>query len=310
MSRRYPRFCHLCGRPLALVGQYLIYPNGLVICPACDGTVPRCQRCNLPGRHLEQVGGAILCPACRAQVAFCGCCGRALLETAYLIGDSPVKYCQRCLEERPRCDVCQAPLNERGHLLPGPHGVVRRCALCWAEAVQGPHEAESLYQRVFAVLRREPGLTLPILPRLHLCERRVLQELHQQRGHSLPSGGEEGGNDPHLLGIFFQQGQAQDIYIEHYLPRDLFQAVAAHELAHAWQAWQGLQELPLLIGEGFAEWTAYHVLQTLGEERMVRRLLRRRDLYGQGLQHFLTLERQQGRLAVLAAVRPRGSLPS
>nr|BBH93956.1 hypothetical protein KTA_21550 [Thermogemmatispora argillosa] len=309
MSRRSPRFCHLCGAPLALVGQYLMYPNGLVICPTCESTAPRCQRCGLPGRHLGQAGGAVLCPACRSQVAFCGCCGRALLETAYLIGDSPVKYCQRCLEERPRCDVCQAPLNERGRLLPGLHGVTRRCALCWAEAVQGPQEAEPLYQRVFAVLQQEPGLALPVLPRLHLCERKVLQELHQQHGRSLQPG--EGGesSDPHLLGMFLQQGQAQDIYIEHYLPRDLFQAVAAHELAHAWQAWQGLQELPLLVGEGFAEWTAYHVLQALGEERMVRRLLRRRDLYGQGLQRFLTLEQRQGRAAVLTAARARGSLP-
>ncbi|RAQ96852.1 protein DA1 [Thermogemmatispora tikiterensis] len=307
MSRRYPRFCHLCGTPLALVGRYLIYPNGLVICPACEGTAPRCQRCGLPGRHLEQVGGALLCPTCRAQVAFCACCGRALLEAAYVIGDSPLRYCQRCLEERPRCDVCQAPLNEQGRLLPGRHGESRRCAACWAEAVHSPDEAAPLYQRIFLLLPQEPGLTLPALPRLHLCERALLQELHQQRQSSLQPGEEGGVGDPHLLGIFLQQGREQDIYIEHYLPRDLFQAVVAHELAHAWQAWQGLEGLPLVVGEGFAEWTAYHVLQALGEERMARRLLRRRDLYGQGLQRFLTLEQQQGRAAVLAAAR--GSLP-
>jgi hypothetical protein len=198
-------------------------------------------------------------------------------------------------------------MNEQGRRLPGRRGESRRCAACWAEAVQGLDEASALYQGVLTVLAQTPGLTLPSLPRLHLCERAVLQELHQQRQPGSRPGGEGEAGDPHLLGIFLLQGREQDIYIEHYLPRDLFQAVAAHELAHAWQAWQGLEGLPLLVAEGFAEWAAYHVVQALGQERMLRRLLRRRDLYGQGLQRFLALEQQQGRTAVLAAVR--GSLP-
>ena len=90
-----------------------------------------------------------------------------------------------------------------------------------------------------------------------------------------------------------------NIYIELLLPRTLFQAVAAHELAHAWQSTHAAQAQSLKIVEGFAEWVAYRALLALGQQREAARLTRRNDLYGDGLQYFIGLERQHGRGAVM-----------
>ncbi|MEI2692348.1 MAG: hypothetical protein V9H69_22595 [Anaerolineae bacterium] len=63
--------------------------------------------------------------------------------------------------------------------------------------------------------------------------------------------------------------------------------VIAHELGHAWQAERRpLLNDPVLI-EGFAEWTAYKVLDALGESAAMNFMLQRTDLYGQGLRQVL-----------------------
>jgi len=159
--------------------------------------------------------------------------------------------------------------------------------------------AEHLYRETRALLARELGLQVAVLPKLHLVERAMLSELHHQTGVSTSPDTPLGPEHQHLLGYFQRFDNDWNIYIEHLLPQTLFQAVAAHELAHAWQSTYAPQEQSLKVVEGFAEWAAYRALLALGQQREAARLTRRSDLYGDGLQYFIALERQHGRGAVM-----------
>ncbi len=159
--------------------------------------------------------------------------------------------------------------------------------------------AEHLYRETRALLARELGLQVAVLPKLHLVERAMLIELHQQTGVSTSPDAPLGPEHQHLLGYFQRFDNDWNIYIEHLLPQTLFQSVAAHELAHAWQSTYAPQAQSLKVVEGFAEWVAYRALLALGQQREAARLTRRSDLYGDGLQYFIALERQHGRGAVM-----------
>jgi len=160
-------------------------------------------------------------------------------------------------------------------------------------------QAEQLYRETCALLKRELGLQVAILPKLHLVERATLIALHHENGATTSADTPLGPEHQHLLGYFQRIDNDWNIYIELLLPRTLFQAVAAHELAHAWQSTHTTQAQSLKIVEGFAEWVAYRALLALGQQREAARLTRRNDLYGDGLQYFIALERQHGRGAVM-----------
>ena len=160
-------------------------------------------------------------------------------------------------------------------------------------------QAEYLYRETRTLLARELGFQVAILPKLHLVERATLIELHHQIGVSTSPDAPVGPEHQHLLGYFQRFDNDWNIYIELLLPQTLFQAVAAHEMAHAWQSTYAPQAQSLKIVEGFAEWVAYRALLASGHQREASRLTRRSDLYGDGLQYFITLERQHGRPAVM-----------
>lgn len=288
--------CALCHEPI--VGSYLTYNKTLIVCEYCDRTVPHCNQCNNPSHQLTKVRGVLICPACLQKLPVCACCQQPILGQTFIIGDSPERYCESCMTTRPRCDICTVPLNAQGKVFSGRDGNIYRCANCYRTAVKVEKEAERLYAETHALLKRELLLDIPMLPKLNLVDRAKLAELHQQipptRQPDKPAGTEQ-----HLLGFFHSIGKDQNIYIEQLLPQTLFRAVAAHELAHAWQSLHAPSGQSVKIVEGFAEWVAYRTLQALGEQREAARLTRRDDLYGEGLQYFIALERQHGRKAIL-----------
>ena len=298
MSKKQRRFCHLCGNELQ--GNYLIYENGLVVCERCQHTLPHCSRCGIPSHQLVATRDVLICPACRQSVPVCACCHEPILGRYFIIGDSPVSYCEECTQTRPRCDVCHVPfLDSQGKMFRGRDGPIYRCASCLSSAVTTLVEAESLYRDTQVLLMRELALEVAVLPKLHLVERARLIELHQQTDTPVGTDTSPGPEQQHLLGYFKRINDDWDIYIEHLLPKTLFQAVAAHELAHAWQSTHAAEGQALKIVEGFAEWVAYRVLLALGQQREAARLTRRSDLYGDGLQYFIGLEREHGRTGVL-----------
>ena len=300
-ANKHPSFCHFCGSPLQ--GSYLIYDNGLVICQRCEASAPRCSQCHIPSRQLSPVRGLLVCPACLKRAPVCQSCHIPILGKYYKIGDSSLPYCETCVNTRPRCDLCRAPLDEQGRVFTGKDGPTNRCGNCLRAAVQSESEAAQLYQATSNLLRREPGLNIAPLPALHIVERAALLALNQQAGELEGTDGPIGPEHQHLLGYFKRVNERRDIYIERLLPVMLFRAVAAHELAHAWQATNAPSNQPPLIVEGFAEWVAYRTLFAIGQQQEAIRLTRRDDLYGQGLRYFISLEQQQGRDGVLQRAR-------
>ena len=297
MNERQPQFCHLCGERLR--GSYLVYSNGLVVCERCGRSVPHCSQCNLPSRQLSTVRGVQICPACRQKAPICACCGEPILGRYFMVGDSPLRYCETCMTTHPRCDICRAPLNAQGKILSGRDGKIYRCATCFSTAVTSMEDAKRLYNEMHRLLSKTLMIEIPILPNLSLVERARMIELHQQAGILAGTDTPLGPEHQHLLGFYQSVGTDQHIYIEQLLPQTLFRAVAAHELAHSWQSTHAPQGQPTKIVEGFAEWVAYRSLLLLGHQADAARLTRRNDLYGQGLQYFITLERQQGQQGVL-----------
>lgn len=297
MSEKQPRFCHLCGDTLH--GKYLRYDNKLIVCERCEHRTPRCSRCKLPSHQLTLARGVLICPACRQKAQVCACCREVILDRYFIIGDSPMHYCEVCTQTRPRCDLCRIPLDNQGRIFAGRDGAVYRCATCFSSAVTTAAQAERLYHEIRTLLERELALEIAVLPKLHLAERATLVELHQQDSVPTDPNTPLGPEPQHLLGFFRRINDDWNIYIEQLLPQTLFQAVVAHELAHAWQSTHASQTQSLKLIEGFAEWVAYRVLLTLGQQREAARLTRRSDLYGDGLQHFIALEHQHGRAGVL-----------
>ncbi len=245
------------------------------------------------------VRGVEVCDDCLKTLPACDCCHIPILGGYSVIEGSPNRYCETCMTIRPRCGVCNAPINEQGKIFRDSEGETRRCSNCLRTAITTEQQATPLYRQVQALLKRELSLDIAALPPLTLVGRGRLEALHRQTAAETTSNIPPGTEPVHLQGFFHRANDRQNIYIEHYLPQRQFQSVAAHELAHAWQATHAPHSQPERIVEGFAEWAAYSTLQALGEHAEAERLTRRDDIYGEGLRYFLDLERKHGRQAVL-----------
>jgi hypothetical protein len=297
MQKPRSKFCQLCGQPL--FGSYLVYDNGLVVCQQCNSSVPHCSQCNMPSRQLRLVRGVQVCPACLQKAPVCPACHIPILGKYYLIGASTIPYCESCVLTRPHCDICRLPLDEHGRGLPEQAGTIYRCASCLRSAVTSQSGAERIYRETHVQLKRVLTLDVAVLPTLHIVERSTLVGLNQQTQSLSGSQRPIGPQDQHLLGFFQRVNTNQDIYIERLLPETLFRAVAAHELAHAWQSTNSPSSQPIQIVEGFAEWAAYHILLAQGQQSEAEHLTKRNDLYGQGLHYFINVEKSGGVLGVL-----------
>lgn len=337
MIASQPNFCHICGRQLS--GRYYQYDSGLVVCATCDDRSPRCARCNVPLPPAESAliaGRVRLCRGCRAVVSLCASCNEPIIHEWYTFGEivpAPERrFCTRCVQSRPRCDLCHAPTSVSPTVLS--HGQFR-CALCASDMVLQEPAIRSSYVDAVATFQRITGRRLETIPPLHVVGRLEMtsarrqflqgtQHIHhtpapppQQLGRlirqSLPIPDEHAIQREHLddeaearhtLGFFVRTGDRMAIYIEMGLTRGLLLGTLTHELGHAWQSEQlahGTPHLDPLIEEGFAEWIAYHALKDRGYITLTERATKRDDLYGRGLRHFLAIERARGLGGVLSA---------
>jgi hypothetical protein len=149
-------------------------------------------------------------------------------------------------------------------------------------------QANLLFEQMKSVAKTILGLSLNIPTGLALVDRTQLAKVIQGQHSTAHSKGEA---NPELdvnrtLGLYVRKGMRRALYIQAGLPRLLFLQVAAHEFAHAWQG----ENCPLLKTavhhEGFAEWVAYQVIGHYGYTKGQERMLRREDVYGDGLRLF------------------------
>jgi hypothetical protein len=228
----------------------------------------------------------------------CGACGKLLSDGAFFFieGRAEERFCAACMHERPRCDVCSAPVGDNHWLL---HDGRRLCARCNATAVYDPDEARALYEQTVGAVIAQLGLSLRVGVEFRLVDAPAITRVRAL------------GNAPHApdertLGLYQRQGHSRAIYMLHGLPRLLFRTVMAHEYAHAWQG----ESCPLLeddtLREGFAEWVAYRHLLYLGCTRAAERLLHSNHPYRPWLEMVLALETQVGPAGVIEHIKHAG----
>jgi hypothetical protein len=312
------RFCHLCGG--ALNDHFYRYAHGLVVCVTCERKRPHCARCGVPiaansgsaadssasssAAHRQggaHVAGPPLCAHCLRTAPRCACCGTPIAQNWYtfeeLLPPAAVRrFCEPCVLHRPHCDICRAPVGPGAPVLPDGQ---LRCALCASEMVLDDAAVRAVYAEALARADHAARVRPAQVPALVIVGRRRMGDVRRRFAGEIPRS--EGGH--HVLGFFVREGGAASIYVELGLPRPLLLGTLAHELAHAWQVEVSPGVRDPMVREGFAEWVAHRVLVAGGHRRVAARATRRDDLYGRGLRHFLEIERNSGRTAVLVAAR-------
>lgn len=272
-------------------------PKGLVVCAACERHAPRCAGCRVPIN--ADVDGDGLCATCRASTPVCAACGQRVRGQYYRNRAGDAVFCETCFRGQPRCDICGGVAVPGGQRL---HDGRTICAGCHETAIYDPAPAQAVYERVLTLMSSELGLQLSIPPALNLVDRPQMLALLPQAGTDDARRSDVERPDL-VFGLFVRRGRKRTVYVESGLPQILMIQVISHELAHAWQG----ENCPLLrdplFREGFAEWVAYKVLLNLGAVKKAALMLQRTDLYGQGLQTALSLERQGGAGAVFGACR-------
>lgn len=310
--------CRVCKRPLLDAGTGTICSSCTTRLPSCArcGTVisgaywsfegrsdrycrtcwegaPRCSACNLFADDGEQHGDRLFCHSCLQRLPRCGVCSGPLLGRYWSHGDDTM-FCDDCEKHRPHCVACNAPVEynawefERTRYL---------CSRCRPVAVLKQDAAEKLYRDVRARLARSLGIKLHSQPDFKLLTYQQMQKLE------IDMDGETHSFVP--AGKFVQVGQKRTIYIQRGQRLQTVMAVIAHEIAHAWQSEQCLDPASLtpLLSEGFAEWVAYRILDEVGGQSQQETMRTQNNIYGQGLRHFLAIEKQRGRDGVFTAAR-------
>jgi hypothetical protein len=210
----------------------------------------------------------------------------------------PRKFCPRCVQGRPRCDLCRAPVSEGAQpLSDGQY----RCTLCAAHLVRAVAGVQAVYRDVVSDMARVLHEQLQTPPHLRVVSRREMGEI--RRRYERRTADEAAAASHHVLGYFVQANGVSTIYVEQFLPRGLLLGTLAHELAHAWQTEHALNLNDPLLREGFAEWVAYRILMERNLAALAERATRRDDLYGRGLRHFLNTENRFGYTGVMKRAR-------
>ena len=288
------RFCNLCGR--RTVGAHFLYrrieaeqEKGLVVCPHCEQDAQRCTICEIPIHPSVSHYG--LCLSCAANVPICAACDQSIIGHAVYNCTNDAHYCEHCFEHLPHCAAC----GGAGHNGYQRHDGRFICAQCHETAVYDLATANNLYRRVMAVMSYHLGMRLKLRPALILVDRNQMLEILKQ------TSGQQMDKPEQVFGMFVQRHNKRGIYVQSDLPQILTIEVMAHEHAHAWQAENCPWLRDTLVIEGFAEWAAYRVLTILGAGKKAALMEERTDIYGQGLQLMLALERQGGAAAVFEA---------
>ncbi len=268
------------------------------MCTDCVRARPRCIVCQIPMPEERRSLG--VCQECIREGISCRACGRPISNDWVVLNGNDGPYCRDCYQNREPCSFCGAPVGAQPQHLPDGRVL---CARCYRTRVTDPAEAKTLFNRVVDLLYNKMGMGLNIRPTLTLVDHARLVELAKT---AVP--------DPSLrrdktLALFTRNGRHRTVYLQEQLPRILMIQVVAHEFAHAWQGENAPFLADLTLQEGFAEWTAYHILMHLDARKKAEQMRGRADFYGDGLRRLLSLEQQAGTAAVFDFVRMKRGEP-
>jgi hypothetical protein len=225
----------------------------------------------------------------------CAACGCPLDDSYYVLFGSDDRFCETCIETRPRCDSCGAPLGAHFWRL---HDGRLQCGKCHNTAIYDPALAQQLYAETVGGIASKPGLVLNVGADFRMVDEPTLRDL---RSGSTIHPNQPGHAPDHTfttstrtLGLYVRKGHRRTIYMLYGVPRLIFRTTVAHEYAHAWQT----EHCPLLrdihLIEGFAEWVSYQHLCWFGASRAAQRMLAAPHPYRPDLERMLALEQQLG----------------
>jgi hypothetical protein len=106
-----------------------------------------------------------------------------------------------------------------------------------------------------------------------------------------------------LNGLFYQRADNFYIYVLYGLRDKDYISVIAHEYCHAWQAENCPDDMPLEVQEGFAQWVAYKTLIHFGHQQFAELMKFGDNVYAQGLNKMLKIEKARGPQAVFKMIR-------
>ena len=299
--------CAFCGEPI--LGPR-IESEGKSYHEKCyrESVLPRCAACGKPieGTYFKE-GGKSYHPGChRTRVSRCAVCGGDLADS-FLADPWGNPFHARHGEKSlcPFCSRVMGPDTTGGSVVSAANGM-RICSLCDRRGVTGRGKAESSLERV----RLRLSDTFPVPPGSFSWELVDRQRLDSLPGHGRHARAELGLT----VGVSERRGRAESMRIRVYLlsglPDWLFDAVAAHEMAHVWQNLRHLANLPMEQAEGSAELASYLLLDRGGtpEGRIKIQEMERSDDpdYGVGFRKALKVSMRGQSMAPLRRVLEEG----
>ncbi len=280
--------CMVCGSEIAAGAKYYTFDNKLVVCERCFREAPRCRLCKIPTAPSDIDPETGACPACLAKLPRCKSCGKPIVGSFFKYPNVEGVYCPECKNARPACSICGVPVGDQHWKYPDGRIICRECG---ERAVFDPAEIRRIVADVQATVERRLGLKVKVpytvrvekLSGLPSSDRAPVEKIGIADGHIY---GKE-------LGLYRLENGRSEIVLLFGLPPDLIYETAAHEIAHAWQAENGLSELGPELMEGFAQWVAADVLRDKGFRATLEKLEARRDFpYGTGYQRLRTMQQR------------------
>jgi len=281
--------CTVCNNPI--VGTYWNFGDEKV-CDHCYKVYERCDMCGIPSQFLFTVYDKKICYTCLEHARRCSACGLPIVGRYYSYKNQEGIFCEHCEHLAPHCDSCGRPVKERYYELSDGRKI---CIECQKTAITSDVELQQVIELAKAGLQ-ELGLEIPLPINYRLISKKLLDKRIQQAGVAITAGKN--------LGLFQRKEGRVDIFIQSHLPIQMALGTVSHELAHAWQSENLInQNQPLHIREGFCEWVSYKILKKHGYHGQADLILSREDLYGLGFQKFLGYEKKYGVEALLKWAR-------
>lgn len=247
--------CIICGKPIKKGEEEKDHPN---IHKTCFSTSIKCSICNnvIIGKYEIDLYGR---PYCLRHQGF------------------------------PKCDICNYP-STTFYLSDGR----KHCDRCRKDAVLNESEGKKIFFEVKNILNFQFGIVINKDINFYLVDRYKLNEI---------SGTESvfGKFNRYTIiskNIFGTEKKIKDefnIYILFGLPLDLFKAVSAHELMHAWQALNCHENQSLELKEGSAELVSFLLMKYIDNKVWMEMIkTNTNELYRIGFEKSYRIYNQKG----------------
>ena len=255
--------CNGCGRKIT--GRHIKTGDGRRFCgKRCYlKHQPKCADCGKPitGRHFNFKGKKYCSRKCvEKQLPQCALCGKHTRTGKKRLGKI---FCERCAA-LPKCYECGMPVRGGKRLADGRH----LCRDCWPEAVLDRSQANTVYARGRAELKRITGLQTSPAPKLLLANADEINRFYEERTGKAVEGHMRGYFRRREHYIIREDAQGNRERVDERVEREIYLlrgavetnmfVTAVHESTHDLMArtFPATLEAPLWVQEGIAQYIA------------------------------------------------------